>query len=247
MKIRSHLLLLVLAAVLPIVVFSTIMTVVFWREQRQAFEQRFLDRARAMALALDRELDGSIRSLQVLADSPHLQSGDMESFYEQLQKTLALQITWSNLILADAVKARQLINLRRPYGAPLPLIDKDTVGSVWKSGRPYVPPLLEGPVSGDWATRILVPIKSDGSHQYVLIAVFEKSSWLRFLSSYPLARDATMTLLDQNGIIVARTLNPERWLGKPPAPGLYAESRKAPEGAYISTTRVRRHARNLRA
>src|ERR1044071_2634497 len=98
MKIRSHLLVLVLAAVLPIVVFSTIMTVVFWREQRHAFEQRFLERARAMAIALDRELEGSIKSLQVLADSPHLQSGDLESFYEQLQKTLALQTAWRNLI-----------------------------------------------------------------------------------------------------------------------------------------------------
>src|SRR5438445_211420 len=65
MKIRSHLLILVVAAVLPIVAFSAIMTVVFWREQRHAFEQRYLDRVRAMAIALDRELDGSIRSLQV--------------------------------------------------------------------------------------------------------------------------------------------------------------------------------------
>src|ERR671938_491606 len=117
MKIRSHLLLLVIAAVLPIVVFSAIMTIVFWREQRHAFEQRFLERARAMAIALDRELDGSIKSLRVLADSPHLQSGDLESFYEQLQKILSLQTTWRNLILADAVKGSQVINLRRPYGA----------------------------------------------------------------------------------------------------------------------------------
>src|ERR1700740_3455780 len=74
MKIRSHLLLLVLGVVVPILAFSTVMTVVFWREQRHALEQRYLDRARAMAIALDRELDGTIRALQVLAASPALQA-----------------------------------------------------------------------------------------------------------------------------------------------------------------------------
>src|ERR1044071_2417969 len=192
MKIRSHLLVLVLAAVLPIVAFSTIMTVVFWREQRHAFEQRFLERARAMAIALDRELDGSIKALQFLADSPHLQSGDLESFYEQLQKTLALQTACRNLILVDAVKGRQLINLRRPYGAPLPLIDKDTVAGVWAKGEPYLPPFSKGPVSAEWATRIMVPVKSGGVGHYVLVAVFDSASWLKFLSSYPIAPDATI-------------------------------------------------------
>src|ERR1043166_9213407 len=120
MKIRSHLLILVLTSVLPIVVFSTIMTFVFWREQRQAFEQRYLDRVRAMAIALDRELDGTIRSLQVLAESPHLQAGDLLSFYEQAQRTLSMQRGWANIIVIDAKNGRQIINLRRPYGVPLP-------------------------------------------------------------------------------------------------------------------------------
>src|SRR2546428_13728736 len=113
MKIRSHLLILVVAAVLPIVAFSAIMTVVFWREQRHAFEQRYLDRVRAMAIALDRELDGSIRSLQVMSESPYLKSGNLRSFYQHAQRTLAMQTAWANIILADAETGRQVINLPR--------------------------------------------------------------------------------------------------------------------------------------
>jgi sensor domain CHASE-containing protein len=84
MKIRSHLLIFILGAVLPILAFSAVMTTVFWREQRQSLEQRFLDRVRGMTIALDREIDGNIRSLQMLAESPHLQSNDLLSFYEQI-------------------------------------------------------------------------------------------------------------------------------------------------------------------
>ena len=46
MRIRSHLLIFILGAVLPILAFSAVMTAVFWREQREALEQRFLDRVR---------------------------------------------------------------------------------------------------------------------------------------------------------------------------------------------------------
>ena len=86
MKIRSHLLFLVLGTLLPILAFSAAMTAVFWREQRQALEQRFVDRVRGMTLALDREIDGNIRSLQMLAESTHLQSNDLLSFHEQIMR-----------------------------------------------------------------------------------------------------------------------------------------------------------------
>jgi signal transduction histidine kinase/ActR/RegA family two-component response regulator len=234
MKIRSHLLILVLTSVLPIVVFSAIMTLVFWREQRQAFEQRYLDRVRAMSIALDRELDGTIRSLQVLSESPHLKAGDLLSFYEQAQRTLSMQSAWTNIILIDAERARQIINLRRPYGAPLPEADKESLAAVLRAGQPFVPPLSKGPVSGEWATRIMVSGISDSGRRYVLAAVLKPESWLAFLQSYPTPPDATMTLLDQNGIVIARTLNPGRWIGQPASPALYAESRKSPEGAYIN-------------
>src|SRR5207249_11247763 len=43
------------------------------------------------------------------------------------------------------------------------------------------------------------------------------------------------TLRDQHGTIVARTLNSERSVGKPPSPGLTEQVRKAPEAAYRNT------------
>src|SRR5918992_4661817 len=116
MKIRSHLLIFILSAVLPILAFSAVMTFVFWREQRQALEQRFLDRVRGMTIALDREIDGNIRSLQMLAESPHLQNNDLLSFHEQIVRALSTQSTWANIILSDPVSGRQVINLRYPFG-----------------------------------------------------------------------------------------------------------------------------------
>jgi hypothetical protein len=41
----------------------------------------------------------------------------------------------------------------------------------------------------------------------MLVAIIESAAWLNFFSSYPIAPNATMTLLDQNGLVIARTLN----------------------------------------
>ena len=89
MKIRSHLLILVLSTLLPILALSVIISVIFWREQRWALEQRYLERVRAISVALDRELEGYIRALQILAESPALQAGDLRSFYDQAVRVLS--------------------------------------------------------------------------------------------------------------------------------------------------------------
>src|SRR5262249_26295839 len=66
----------------------------------------------------------------------------------------------------------------------------------------------------------------------LLVVIIDSPTWLQFLSSIPVIQGATMTLLDENGIIVARTLNPDRWVGQRVSPALYAKARETNEGAY---------------
>src|SRR4051812_19821257 len=119
MKLRSHLVVLVLAAVLPVLAFSAVMGVVFWRQQRAVVNQRLLERVRALSIALDRDMDGHIRALEVFARSRTLRAGDFVTFYEQAQRVRAEQSAWDALIVTDAA-GLQLMNTRVPFGTPLP-------------------------------------------------------------------------------------------------------------------------------
>ncbi len=56
--------LVVVGAVLPIVVFSTIMVVLVARQPRAGIEAGLLDTARALSVAVDRELTGAITTLE---------------------------------------------------------------------------------------------------------------------------------------------------------------------------------------
>ena len=67
MRLRTYLILLVVAAVLPVVIFAGVTTYVSYQQQRAAQEQELVNIAHALSLAVDRELSATIRALDALA------------------------------------------------------------------------------------------------------------------------------------------------------------------------------------
>ena len=94
LTIRSYLIAFLIISVLPV------MTTLLWRQQRAAFEQQFLERVRAMSVAIDSELQGYTSALRVLTHSAYLGSGDLARFYEQARRVRAEQPTWGTIVLA---------------------------------------------------------------------------------------------------------------------------------------------------
>ena len=120
MKLRSYLILLVVAVVLPVVIFACVMTYLSYQQQRANLAHGMIERARAISAALDREFLVTIQSLKVLAASTHLDKGQLSEFYGDMKGALAAYSrAWQNLTLTDS-SGRQLINLRRPFGSSLP-------------------------------------------------------------------------------------------------------------------------------
>jgi signal transduction histidine kinase len=231
-KIRSLLLLFAAFSVLPVLVFSFLITVVFWRQQRAAFEDQFLDRVRGMAIALDREHNGMIQVLRSVASSSALDEGDLVEFRRQARRVLGEQRSWTSLVLIDANK-KALIDLRLSAGEPLPsLAALPFVDSALADHHPVVSDLVRDPLNGEYVTYVGVPVMRGLEARYALFAVVPLPTWLALIGAYPVAPDATMTLLGSDYVIIARTLNNERWVGKVPSPGLLRNAREAPEGAY---------------
>ena len=108
MKLRSHLILLVVAALLPVLIFAGVMIVLLGKEQEKAQKDNLLDVARALSLAIDRELLASIRTLEALATSQHLDSGELRKFYQQAKRVLEAHQGWDNMLLVD-LSGQQLV------------------------------------------------------------------------------------------------------------------------------------------
>ena len=100
-SLRRHLLILVVAAVVPVLLYATTMVIVFGRGERASTERGLRDTTRALTLAVDREIETSIKALEVLAASLHLDADDLKAFERHAGRVLATQPWWRAVVLTD--------------------------------------------------------------------------------------------------------------------------------------------------
>ena len=180
--LRFLLVTLVFASVVPVLIFAVIMGALFEKQELAALEQGRRDTARALSVAVDRELSASISTLQALAISEHLDSGELKAFYGQAQRVLKAHPGWNTINLID-LSGQQLINLFRPFGAPLPNSGNlPVIRRALDTGEPAISDLFVGPVSEEPIIGITVPVTRGGHLKYVLSAGLDVASLSRLLS-----------------------------------------------------------------
>ncbi len=237
MKLRSHLIILVVAALLPVLIFAGVMIVVFGRQQQRFLENGLLDTARALSIAVDRELLAWSHTLETLASSEHLDSGDLRKFYSQAQRVLETRQDWDTIVLVELPK-RQVLNLKRPFGSPLPDVQNSAqLTGVVETRRPVVSDLFSGQVLDRPLVGIAVPVIRAGKVRYVLMSAVSPASLSRLLLQQKLSDEWVAGVIDRNKIIIARTRDIEQLLGKPTGPVVAAKSEESQEAVWRGVIR----------
>ena len=116
MRIRSRLLLLVSAVLLPALVVAGFGLHYVYREERALNRASLQEAARALSLALDRDMARREAALRALAAAPNLAEGNLPRFY--LHASAVAKDNDAAIILSD-LEGRQVLNTRRPLGARL--------------------------------------------------------------------------------------------------------------------------------
>ncbi len=232
LPLRWHLVRLTLGTLLPVVVFAAVVAFQLARSEREASERRVVRSARMLALAFDREMSGSIRALQALAESDRIERGELESFRAECERVLRTQPSWRRVQLL-APDGRQLTNTDFPWGFPLPRISESrSFASVLETRQPTVGNLAW---SADklLAFPVRVPVMRGGELLYVLTAVITPEALTPVVA--PQAEDGeewTRTLVDHRGLVAARTREPERFVGQSATPTFLQHTRAATEGVF---------------
>ncbi|MEX2146157.1 MAG: ATP-binding protein [Candidatus Rokuibacteriota bacterium] len=231
MKLRSHLIALVVVTLVPILIFSLVLVVRLHRSERAAIERGLQETARALAVALDAQLMTDIEALKTLGASEHLDHGDFRAFYALAARVKAQHPHWDTVLLTDAT-GQQLLNLRQPYGTPLPPTPGNQAAfrQVMESGRPLVTDLFAGPVAKAPVIGIRVPVMRQGRPRYMMSAGMAPQSFGEVLVRQKIPADWTGAVVDRNHVILARTRAPEEFVGRPVTADLAARLRQGPEG-----------------
>ena len=87
-RLRSHLIALVLAVIVRMVVFAAIVVVRFGRQQRADAERGAVATARALMNAVDEALGSTVTTLEALATARSLAQGNLTAFHAEARRVL---------------------------------------------------------------------------------------------------------------------------------------------------------------
>jgi signal transduction histidine kinase len=212
-SIQTYLVALLIAGVLPVVLFAAFIVVRTAELERNSTGRLLIDTAQAIALDLDRTISGYEGMLSTLAHSPSIKNADFAAFHDQAQEMARLVGGW--IILADE-SGQEYVNTRLEYGAPLPQrAQVASVIEVFRNERTFVSDLVTSRRSGEPAVSVEIPVRKDGEVAYTLALGLPAASMLQPMRDQPLQAGWTAGLIDRKGIIIGRTRDPERAIGQP--------------------------------
>lgn len=217
MTLRTSIALLVAAAVLPVVIFAALLTVLLTRHEQQTFERGARETTRAMALATARELDLAVTSLETLATSPALDRPDLTPFREQADRLRRSRHGWSRIFLADP--AGQTIFSTAPPpgeshalepGREIAWHDQEFFQRVLRERRPAVSDLITGGRGANGSTIVIaVPVQRQGQITHVLATSVEPLALVETIDEDQLRAGWGIRVFDSKRTTVAqRPLDP---------------------------------------
>jgi PAS domain S-box-containing protein len=219
MKLRSHLLTIVLATLLPVLLFAVVMAVLFARQQQAAVRTALQETAEALTIAVDRELEASITTLRALATSRALGARDVAGFYAEAQGLRAeAHPAWFDVALFDP-GGRGILSLAAPPGAPQPSIaDLGYFQDVLRTRRPAISDLLPARASEPPTVVIAVPVVRSGEIRYVVTASVASDTWSRLLAEQGPPQGWAVRVQDRKLVTIARAPADPELVGQPPGP-----------------------------
>ncbi|NYE60321.1 signal transduction histidine kinase [Duganella sp. 1224] len=188
--------------------------------QQRDQERLLLDLARAVATAVDAELDGVVSTLTSLGHAPALHSGDLRGFYDVASTVAKGQPEWLGIILTDD-SGKVLLRTMDDFGAApsTPVVDPASLRQVLTTRRPVAGHVARGP-RGRAAFPVRVPLTAADGKRYTLTAVILPDRMVRLIERQQAPGGAVTAIRDGALSVVARSQNQDSAVGKTPSPSL---------------------------
>jgi PAS domain S-box-containing protein len=238
LALKWHLVLLVVGALLPLVVFAAVVVYRLAESERAANDRRLLRSAQDLSHVLDRELQSTIRTLSTIAESEKLDGEDLRAFHAESKRVLKTQPAWRDLILLTP-DGQQVSNTHMEWGAPLPtVLEVDSLRRVVERKRPAVGALTAGKLRPGFIFSVRVPVLRGGEVRYVLTAIITPDALAGVvgLRGQP-NEERARVVVDTQGVIVARSYEQERFVGTRVKDSFLQRMRESDEGLFYDVAR----------
>jgi hypothetical protein len=121
---------------------------------------------------------------------------------------------------------QQLINLRRPFGSPLPRTgNPKAIERTRQTKESTIADIFPGPATGVLVVVVHVPVCKGEEIEYFLNAIIDPAPLADLSLQQKLPAGWITTIIDRNDSIVAGIPDPEQFFGKPSPPALAAQAK----------------------
>jgi signal transduction histidine kinase/CheY-like chemotaxis protein len=232
MRIRTRLLILILAILVPTFSAATLAVGYVYLEERHAQENGVKEAVRAFALLVDNELETKEGVLRALASSPSLARGDLDEFYRHAK---VLAPTPDTSIILTEPDGRQLLNTRVPLGDPLPARRASNIAELMETrgaDRTLVSDLFRAPLGGQHDFVVQVPVRIDGRIRHFLSMGVSASSLQQLMAEQRFPAEWVASIIDRQGRIVARSRDAEQFRGRSVSAAALRQFASGSEGVF---------------
>ncbi|WP_019143118.1 hybrid sensor histidine kinase/response regulator [Noviherbaspirillum massiliense] len=236
MRIRSRLLILVFAILIPSVLGAALAIYYVYAEQQKSYRESIQELTNAMSLTLDKEMSGRISILQTLANAPSLTANDVPTFYRY-----ALEVAShadAVVILSDQA-GHQVFNTRVALGTEnLPSINTSLLTLRQQHG-PHVPLVSDvyyAPLGKNHSFAIQVPVVREGRILYYLQMSSFVRNLQRLFEQQKMPSGWIATILDRQGMVAARSQEADKFVGAIADASLRTKIAASPTGTNEGTT-----------
>jgi len=236
-SIRSRLITLVFACALPILLgyFAFARDADLREAQHVAQDAQMI--ARALAAAVDRDLDNGETAARALASQPSLGAGDLAAFHAAARRLLRPEFPVYAFVLSGA-DGRDLVDTRHPFGTALTTSGNEAdIRRVFEQGEAVTSGLHRGHPAQPWVISIAVPVWREGKVAYALSVEQRPRRLAELLAGQQLPERWDAQVYDNHGRLVAHSGEAVSSIGAPIPPELGAALSRSPSG---KTTLARR-------
>jgi PAS domain S-box-containing protein len=214
MKLSVRLLILVLLAALPVLALQVHGLLVDREQRKAAIATQALQLAHLAAAQQNQFIEGARYLLGAAAKLPEVQDRDVERCNQRMTEFMALFPTIAG-IGAVAPDGVQFCSGLKPPPAPISVADRSYFQTALREKRLAISGYIVGRVTGKPSLNFAYPAIDDaGEVRAVVVLAFDLSRLSGSLLTSPLPEGATMSLIDDAGILLARTPPAAEWIGR---------------------------------
>lgn len=229
MRIRTRLLVVVLGVWMAAAAGFGLLTWNLHNQKAGADLQQVRDFADGVSALVELELDKRALLARTLASSRAVREGDFARFHEEAVVATEGSGNWALLVEPQVLRA----NTMAPFAAeplirslPQPLMRAGT-------GILFIP---RGSVSGAPVVTVMVPVPRMSPQKYNVGVSFEPSRLQQLFLGDNVPPTAVTSIVDQHQIIIARSRDPQLWVGRSASPAFKKRIEAGGVGFAESTT-----------